>query len=206
MNTTVLVGAGGHGRELWWIAQACDLRITGFVDDGTPDQTALDRIEALGAALLGHPDEMPEPVRYVAAIGASGPRRRVSERLERQGWTPVGLCHPDALIGHEVTIRAGAVVFPRCLVTTNVHVGRHTHLNAGVVVQHDSVLGDYVTLSPGVYVNGDVTIGDDVFVGTGAIITRGVTIGAGARIGAGAVVLSDVMPGELVVGAPARPR
>lgn len=206
MTRIVIAGAGGHGRELLWIARACGIgdAVEGFVDEGSPDRRALDRIEALGSRLLGTPADVVGVDRYIAALGACAVRRAVTERLDGLGWTAVKLVHPDALVGPQVRLGDGTVIFPRCLVTTNVEIGAHTHLNAGVVVQHDSTLGEFVTLSPGVYVNGDVTIGDDVFVGTGAIITRGVSIGNGARIGAGAVVLNDVAPGALVVGAPAR--
>lgn len=49
-----------------------------------------------------------------------------------------------------------------------------------------------------------VRIGDDVWIGAGATVLSGVTVGAGAVIGAGAVVTSDVPPGTLVAGNPAR--
>ena len=49
------------------------------------------------------------------------------------------------------------------------------------------------------------TIGDRVFIGANAVIQMGVTIGDGAVIGAGAVVTTDVAPGSVVGGVPARP-
>ena len=49
-----------------------------------------------------------------------------------------------------------------------------------------------------------VTIGNDVFIGARAIITKGVTIGDGAIVAAGSVVVSDVAPGTVVGGNPAR--
>jgi acetyltransferase-like isoleucine patch superfamily enzyme len=50
-----------------------------------------------------------------------------------------------------------------------------------------------------------VRIGDRVFVGANATVMMGVTIGDGAVVGAGAVVTSDVPPGTVVTGVPARP-
>ena len=50
-----------------------------------------------------------------------------------------------------------------------------------------------------------VVIGDDVRIGVNAIVLKGVTIGDGASVYAGAVVTSDVAPGTLVAGNPARP-
>jgi acetyltransferase-like isoleucine patch superfamily enzyme len=49
-----------------------------------------------------------------------------------------------------------------------------------------------------------IVIGQDVWVGMGAIILPGVTLGDGSIIGAGAVVTSDVPPGAVVSGVPAR--
>jgi acetyltransferase-like isoleucine patch superfamily enzyme len=50
-----------------------------------------------------------------------------------------------------------------------------------------------------------VVIEDDVWIGIGAIVLKGVRIGRGARIGAGAVITSEILPGQSVVGNPARP-
>jgi len=52
--------------------------------------------------------------------------------------------------------------------------------------------------------NGCPTIEDDVVVGCGARVLGPVCIGAGAVIGANSVVISDVDPGDIVAGAPAR--
>jgi galactoside O-acetyltransferase len=49
-----------------------------------------------------------------------------------------------------------------------------------------------------------IRIEDDAWVGTGAIVLAGVTVGRGAIVAAGAVVTSDVAPGSIVGGVPAR--
>ncbi len=48
------------------------------------------------------------------------------------------------------------------------------------------------------------TLGDGVVVGAGAILLGPIRVGAGATVGAGSVVVSDVEPGTVVVGVPAR--
>jgi sugar O-acyltransferase (sialic acid O-acetyltransferase NeuD family) len=207
----VIVGASGHGREVFDTARAAaaathlrGLDVRGFVDDGEVD---LDRLERIGARLLGDTGWLAaHPGSYVLGIGTSGVRRRLADRLEAAGCSPFTLVHPSSHIGVDVELGDGVVVFDRCTVTTNVRIGRHTHLNVGCAVQHDSRVGDFVQFSPGVFVNGDCVVEDGVFLGTGAIVTRGCRVGAAARVGAGAVVLDDVAPGTTVLGAPARPR
>ena len=51
---------------------------------------------------------------------------------------------------------------------------------------------------------GPVAIGDDVWIAHGATIEPGVTIGCGSVVAAGSVVSSDVPPGSLAIGNPAR--
>ena len=48
------------------------------------------------------------------------------------------------------------------------------------------------------------TVGDGVTIGSGAKVLGGLTLGSDSRIGANAVVLSDVPPGLLAVGVPAK--
>ena len=39
--TLVIVGAGGHGREVLDVVDACGLDFVGFIDDGRPDVAVL---------------------------------------------------------------------------------------------------------------------------------------------------------------------
>lgn len=208
MNDLVIVGAGGHGREVLGTVAALNAdhprwTVRGFVDDAP---THTERVERLGLRILGGVDDCAAFAdRYALGIGTSATRRMLVERLAAQACGAVSVVHPDAWIGDDVRLGDGVVVFARCTITTNVSIGRHTHLNVGCAVQHDAVVGDFVQMSPGVLVNGDCRIGDDTFLGSGAVVTRGVRIGRRARIGAGAVVLNDVADDTTVVGTPARP-
>lgn len=208
MRDLVVVGGGGHGRELLDVLAVLGRRtptwrVVGVVDDD-PGKN-LERLERLGVPLLGPVTWLEEhPCAYALGIGTSQTRRALAARLDASGCEAATIVHPDAAVGTASAMGAGSVVYQRSVVTTNVTIGVHTHLNVACAVQHDTTVGDYVQFSPGVLVNGDCVIGNDVFLGTGAIITRGCTVGDGARVGAGAVVLADVAPGVTAVGIPAR--
>jgi sugar O-acyltransferase (sialic acid O-acetyltransferase NeuD family) len=202
----VIVGAGGHGREMLDIVEAINsveptYEFLGFV--ATEADAAL--LSRRDAALLGDLEFVAEhDVAYAIGIGDSATRLRIDHDLRVQGRQAVTLVHPLASTGSDLRFDEGVALAAGARVTTNVSLGRQTQLNINAVVSHDCVIGDGVTLSPGVLINGTVVLGDGVFLGTGAIVLPGRTVGAGARIGAGAVVIDDVAPGVTVTGVPAR--
>ncbi len=204
----VIVGAGGHGRELFDARPHPEVVGLGGVLRRRRRREArpagAPRAELLGDMASGWRPPRP-PTRSASA------RPTVRRSSVAAASMPPGarlrpsctLAPPSAPTSVWARVSCSSTA---CTITTNVRIGRHTHLNVGCAVQHDSIVGDFVQFSPGVYVNGDCVIGDDVFLGTGAIVTRGCTVGAGARVGAGAVVLDDVEHDTTVVGAPAQPR
>jgi serine O-acetyltransferase len=79
-----------------------------------------------------------------------------------------------------------------------------------IVVNPRARIGARCKLRQGVTIGVAVTrgdapvIGDDVFIGANAQVLGGVTVGNGATIASGAVVTTDVAPGDMVGGVPAR--
>jgi serine O-acetyltransferase len=94
-------------------------------------------------------------------------------------------------------------------------IGRRLFIDhgMGVVIGETAEIGDDVLIYHGVTLGGlsghpgkrHPTIGDSVAIGAGAQVLGPILVGANARIGANAVVVSEVPPGETVVGIPARP-
>lgn len=209
----VVIGAGGSGREIYSLALEDATRaahgwtVMGLLDSGAPE---LDRLERIGAPLLGSPDDrelLAELVdaRFLVAIGDGGVRRTVSDHLTAAGLRSARLIHPDARLGTDVTVEDGCVVYPGTILTTNVRLAHGVHVNVGCTISHDIRIGSFATLSPGVHLAGGVHVGRGATVGTGASVIPGVSLGDDCVVGAGAVVIRDVEPGTTVVGVPARP-
>ena len=84
------------------------------------------------------------------------------------------------------------------------------HNALGVVIGHDTVIGENTRILQNVTIGGrsgiraNPVIGSNVLIGAGACVLGDVKIGNGAKIGANAVVITDVPDNAIAVGVPAR--
>jgi serine O-acetyltransferase len=84
------------------------------------------------------------------------------------------------------------------------------HKGLGVVVGHDTIIGENTKILHNVTIGGvggiraNPIIGKGVLIGAGASILGNIQIGNNAKIGANAVVLKDVPDNCTVVGIPAK--
>lgn len=208
----VVIGAGGFGREALDVLEAMQssspglLRIVGVVDDG-PSARNTQLLQERSISLLGSLnvlEELPLETTYLIGIGSPSIRALVSTRMQRQDRDAFTAIHPTAVIGSRVMLGAGSVICAGVQVSTNVRFGAHSHLNAASVIGHDSVLDDFVSVNPAAVISGDVHIGSETLIGAGATILQGLDVGARVVVGAAACVVSDVEPGRIVRGVPAR--
>lgn len=208
----VIVGAGGHGREVLQLIRDIDATgaapgwdCLGFLVDAAYLAQAPATVG--GLPVLGDLSWLaarPE-VAVAVAIGAPAARRRMVRHIQAQGAHafPV-LVHPRAWIGANVTLGEGTLVCAGAMLTVDIRVGAHVHLNVASTLAHDDVLEDFVTLSPGVHLAGNVVLGQGAELGTGCAVIPRCTVGAWSVLGAGAVVTGAIEADCTAVGAPAR--
>lgn len=125
-----------------------------------------------------------------AAIGAYGVPwvGLVAPGVDTLGATlaPDVLVYPGAVLGPEIDVGAGSVVF------------------MGAVVGHESRVGPGCVVAANAVLNARVELGEGVYVGANATVLPEIVVGAGATVGAGSSVVDRVAPGATVVGVPAR--
>ena len=214
-STIALIGAGGFGKEI-----VSYLKSEQVTRDGTLLPRNLDHIfvesnpirSSIGEIPLISIDKfrnLPGNNFYSITIANPQVREKISQDLGLSNCASVTIKSNQSIVSDDVLIGEGAILTHFTLISSNVKIGKHFHLNIYSYVAHDCVIGNYVTFSPGVKCNGHVHIEDNVFIGSGAIIKPGTAdkprvIGKGAVIGMGAVVTKDVHPYSTVIGNPAR--
>lgn len=137
---------------------------------------------------------------------------------------PFTVIHGPVKIGDRCRIGPFAHVREESVLGDGVQVGAfvevvRARMGNETVAKHlaylgDAMLGERVSVGAGVITanfdgarKNPTRVDDDAFLGSGAVLVAPVVIGESAVIGAGAVLTKnhDVLPGEQVVGVPARP-
>lgn len=209
MERIVIIGAGGHGREVADVLrerrQAGDsVEIVGFVDDDLSlSGRSVDDIPVLGDfSWFKNVDAA--TIRVVVAVGRPELTRRLAERASREGLSFTNAVSPDAFISTRAKLGIGVIVFPKAVVQADVSIEDHVTLNVGVTVSHDTRIERYASVNPGAHLAGNVRAGEGSYIGMGASIIHGRQIGAWTTVGAGAVVIEDLPARVTAVGVPAR--
>lgn len=200
----LIVGAGGHGCVVADAARASgEWSDIAFVDDQYP------RVSRAGEWLVLGNRHTLEQLRdefkdVVIAIGDSDTRLHLQAVVERHGFQLATIVHPSAVVGGNVQLGRGTVVFAGAVINYGATIGCSCIINTSSTIDHDCVLGDGVHVSPGANLAGGVCIGDKSWIGISASVVEQITIGSGAKVGAGAVVVGGVEDETTVVGVPAK--
>lgn len=203
---TCIVGTGGFGREVLCCLidilkskkQPIDSSILFMVED----KYYSDKV-VLGIDVI--PMSQFNPLKYdvVVAIGDPKIRKRIIERLPSE-TTYATLIHPNVVLSDFVEIGEGTIITAGAIITCNIKIGKHVHLNLSTTIGHDCIIGDFFTTAPGVHISGNCKVGDFVYVGTNAALKNAISIVDNVVIGMGAVVVKDITEEGVYIGNPLR--
>jgi acetyltransferase EpsM len=194
---------GGLATVLDIVKRAGNLEVVGLIDDHMHKGE-----KSLGLKVIGCNKNLKE-IRnmfsgVVCAIGSNEARRRIAGHLKKARIKPITLIDPTSIIGFNVNIGDGSVVYPNVVINSGTRIGKGVLVNTSCSIDHDNRIGDFVNICPGVHTAGRVSLEDDVFIGTGVSIIPDAKVGRNAVVGAGSVVVDDIPAGVTAVGAPAR--
>lgn len=205
----VIVGAGGFGREVLEIFKDQNTvskvwEILGFVDE---NETLHGKI-LNGYKVLGGLDWLRQynndRLGCVCAIGTCEARKQVVERLEEIGISFYTAIHPSVIMSEFVDLGQDVIICAGSILTVNIKIGDHVHIDTNCTIAHDAMIGNYCRLGPGVKINGENRLGEGVYIGTSATLIQQISVGNWSTIGAGAVVIDNIPKNVVAAGVPAR--
>lgn len=139
------------------------------------------------------------------AVDENKVRKHIVHMLKKKRKVmPVNAIHQHAQIAPSAIIKHGNFINAGVIIGHESEIGNYCLIHTGAILEIDSEIGDFVQIGAGTIVNAGAKIQDEAFIGAGSLIVGGVKIGKGARVGAGSVVIADVENGETVFGNPAQ--
>jgi len=198
-----VIGAGGHAKVVIDLLRVSGWStIVGILDDAFPDAMPTLEVPVRGPASQQSIDRFGIE-RAILAIGSNRARSEISQRLGQSLSWPT-LIHPTAYVAGGVELGRGTVVMAGAIVQPDSVIGAHAIINTASSIDHDCAIGDFVHIAPGVHLAGEVRVEEGAFLGIGSCVIPRRTIGAWAVLGAGSAAVSDVPPGVIAKGLPAR--
>jgi len=207
MKKLVIIGAGGFGREVFWLVQRINANsptwdLLGFLDDNLDKLNMFDGYGRIIGDIASY-ERLNRPY-AICAIGSPVVRKAIVERLSKFEPLWATLIDPSVSVGPGSTVGNGCVFLKNANLTANVTVGNHVHFGCTAQAAHDAKIGDYCTLCGHVDVNGAVCIEEGVFVGSHACILPRVHVEPWSTVGAGTVAIRTVHTKTSVFGVPAK--
>lgn len=209
MKDIILIGSGQHAEVvLYNIKEQAQYKAIGILDND-PGK--------IGKTVLGLPviadysdisikkvEKEYHTNRFVIGFGNMKYRKIVFQTFIRQGWEPVNIIHPNAVVSPSAQLGKGILIEAGCLVTPSPIIGDNVVINTGSQVNHDNILEDHVYIASGVILSGSVFIGENTLIDDGVIVSLGKKIGKNCIIGAGSVVTKDIGDDMVAYGNPCK--
>lgn len=189
-----IIGAGGFAREIK--AHIGDYTLKCFVDD----QYWKENTEYI------YPLSEFDPNEYEVLVAIGDPKDRFDMIQKLPNETKYfKYIHPSVqILGYDVQIGDGSIICAGTILTTNIKIGKHCHLNLHTTIGHDCEIGDYFTTAPGAKISGNCKISDCVYVGTNASIKQKMSICGFSTIGMNAAVVKNITEPGTYIGVPAK--
>lgn len=187
----LLVGAGGHARTVFDLAQRCDHRVTAYVDRARVHQPWLGEATQLDVSderALGDPRLAGLADAAVMGLGGTRPEQLAVRfgLFERYAAAfannPPALIHPAAAVADGDAVAAGALVMAAAVVNAGARVGRAAIVNSGAIIEHDAVVDAGAHVAPGAIVLGGAHVGTNAMIGAGAVVLPGARVPAGGLV------------------------
>ena len=199
----IIIGAGGHTKNITDVIIKSRENIVGYLDDNKPIGCSV-----LSYPVIGTTDDSSKYLNceFIIAIGDNYTREKMSNNMLKKYpnlrfYTAI---HPKAILGTDIKIGGGTNVMAGAIINASTKIGRHCIIGAGSIIAHDCILDDFVQISPNATLCGGVKIGKSSHIGASATIKQYIEICENSIIGIGAAVVKSITESGVYVGVPAK--
>lgn len=202
-----LYGFGGLGHELYEMAWQINQKyaqweqivaINDFTQEEMTDNVPVYTYERLKSSYSC------EQVEISICVGEPQNRKKLYEKVTKDGYKLAALIHPDVHVPATSKIGQGVIITSGVYISTNVSLEDNVLVNVHCVIGHDVLVQSNTVLSPNAALGGKCKVGANSYIGMSVPVKEGITIGSDTVIGMGSVVLRDIPEGVVAMGNPAR--
>ncbi len=202
MKRLIVLGAGGHAREVLWTANRTQTNtVIYFFDETITAQKTLYNLPIVND--LSEVIEPDSSIRLISGVGNNQLRLRWAQKFSNN-YVFTNIIDPSSIINSNIHMGEGNLIMAGCIISDHVTIGNHTILHFKNVITHDCIIEDYCFVGPGCNLAGNVHIDTGAHLGAGVTIIPNCKIGKWSILGAGSVVTSDIPAYCLALGVPAK--
>lgn len=142
----------------------------------------------------------------VLAIDSNWMRKEIYNKVQSicGEFNFITIIHPTAIIGKNVIISRGSVVMAGVVVNSDSVIGEFCLLKMQSSLGHEGLMEDYSSLSFGVVTGGNLKLGAYSKISFSTSVIENIKIGSHTFIGAGSLVLKNVPSFSVAFGVPAK--
>ena len=203
MKKIIIVGAGGFGREAFFIIKDINKikptwNVLGFLDD---NKTSLID-EKIEVPILSKIDDWQPAEDEYFILGMASPKTKefIAKKLRVKGAKFATIISPYALVNETAQIGEGCVITSFSSICDCSVIGSFVNV-AGSIVGQDAIVGDFTTTTAYVNIAG-VKVGKRCFIGSQSVILG--NIEDDVEVVAGSTVFHKIKAGNKVMGYPAK--
>ena len=204
MKQILIAGAGDFGRELFcWLTSdarhGIEFEVVGFLDDNLNALASHPHYDSqVVSTIADYQPKQDEAI--VLALSSTKTKLAVAESLQARGCEFFTWIHATAVISKFVSIGAGCIVCPQCVISADATIGHFVTINCTSNIGHDIRIGNGCTINAQCDLTGHTKIGKGVYMGSNVCILPSVEVGEFANIGAGSIVVRKVRANSTVMG------
>lgn len=204
MKKYCIYGTGGFGREvLCLVKDILSLENKSIKDEVfflVDDEYFKDEI-IMGIPVIKRSLFKVDECNVTVAVGDPKLRKKIVDSMPKS-TTYNTLIHPKSIISDWVKVGEGSIITAGSILTCNIEIGKHCHLNLNTTIGHDCIIGNYVTSAPSVNISGRCILGDDIYLGSNSAVREKISICNDVTIGMGGIVVKSIIEPGTYIGNP----